>query len=91
MVVTAALLYWLVRREVAAAQRSESLLRAVVEGTTDAVFVKDRDGRYLMVNSAAARFIGRPVAEVLGRDDRELLESSDADSATSCVQPQGGD
>ena len=77
--ITAALLYWLLRREIAWARRSESLLRAVVEGTTDAVFVKDRDGRYLMANEAAARFIGRSVVEVLGRTDRQLFEATDAE------------
>ena len=34
---------------------SHSLLNAVVEGTSGAVFVKDLDGRYLMINSAGAR------------------------------------
>lgn len=52
--VTAALLFWLVRREAGAALRSERLLRAVIEGTTDAVYVKDRDGRHVLVNEAAA-------------------------------------
>ena len=80
---TAILLYWLIRREVAVAQRSEMLLRAVVEGTTDAVFVKDCDGRYLLANQAAGRFIGRPVDEVLGRDDRELFGAADAERLMS--------
>lgn len=76
--VTTVLLYWLVRREVASVQRSEILLRAVVEGTSDAVFVKDRVGRYLLFNEAAAAFVGKPVAEVLGRDDTVLFEAADA-------------
>ncbi|MCA9085070.1 MAG: PAS domain S-box protein [Planctomycetaceae bacterium] len=76
---TAALLYWLVRREIAVAERSEGLLRAVVSETTDAVFVKSIDGRYLLANEAASRVIGRPVADVIGRRDLELLEAPDAD------------
>jgi PAS domain S-box-containing protein len=76
--VTAALLGWVVRREVAVAQRSETLLRAVVEGTTDAVFVKDREGKYLLANESAASFIGRPVGDVLGRFDHELFGADDA-------------
>ncbi|MFO1001909.1 MAG: PAS domain S-box protein [Planctomycetaceae bacterium] len=79
VVITAMLLHWLIRREIAVAQKSETLLRAVVEGTTDAVFVKDSDGRYLLANEAAARFIGKPVDEVLGRDDRQLFGTGDAD------------
>ena len=76
---TSLLLFLLVKREVTKAWKSESLLRAVVEGTSDAVFVKDREGRYLMANAAAARFIGRPVKDILGRDDRELFETSGAE------------
>ncbi len=75
---TAGLLYWLVRKELAAAQRSDILLRAVVDGTSDSVFVKDKDGRYLLCNEAAANFLGRTVAEVLGRDDRELMDGNSA-------------
>jgi PAS domain S-box-containing protein len=49
-----------------ATKRSDSLLRAVVEGTTDTVFVKDIDGRYLMINAAGAKVLGRPPAEIVG-------------------------
>jgi PAS domain S-box-containing protein len=49
------------------------ILRAVTEGTSDAVFVKDRDGRYLMINTAGAQFLGRTVPEVVGRHDTELF------------------
>ncbi len=54
-------------------RRNHALLDAVVEGTEDPVFVKDPDGRYLMVNSAAATVIGRTVEEVLGKSDTELF------------------
>ena len=54
-------------------QRSVSLLRGITEGTTDTVFVKDLQGRYLMVNSAGAAFVGKTVEETLGKTDRELF------------------
>jgi two-component system cell cycle sensor histidine kinase/response regulator CckA len=49
------------------------LLRAVTEGTTDAVFVKDLHSRYLMINSAGARILNRRVQDIIGRDDAELF------------------
>jgi two-component system cell cycle sensor histidine kinase/response regulator CckA len=52
---------------------SHDLLHAVIEGTPDAVFLKDVDGRYLMINTAGARFIGKDVAQVTGRCDRDLF------------------
>jgi PAS domain S-box-containing protein len=54
-------------------QRNLSLLRGITEGTTDAVFVKDLNGRYLMMNSAGAEFIGKSVADILGNTDLELF------------------
>jgi PAS domain S-box-containing protein len=56
-----------------ALRQSHALLNAVVEGTSDAVFVKDHRGRYLMINSAGARRLDRPADEIVGRDDGELL------------------
>jgi PAS domain S-box-containing protein len=72
---------------------SHGLLNAVVEGTADAVFVKDLRGRYLMINSAGARFVGRPVAEILGKDDRELFSPETACRLMECdlqVMATGG-
>ncbi len=55
-------------------RRSTDLLRAVTEGTSDAVFVKDLEGRYLFFNEAAASLTGKPVEEVIGFDDSKLFE-----------------
>lgn len=53
--------------------RNLNLLRAVVENTTDAVYVKDLEGRYRLMNSSGAQPIGKTVPEVLGRDDTGLF------------------
>jgi PAS domain S-box-containing protein len=60
------------KRAEEALRDSESLLRSVIEGTPDSIFVKDLEGRYLLVNSAMARFVGKPVEKILGRNDTEL-------------------
>ncbi len=54
-------------------EKNLKLLQGITEGTTDAVFVKDLEGRYLMINSAGARFLGHSVDEVIGRTDAELF------------------
>ena len=59
---------------------SHNLLNAIVEGTTDMTFAKDRQGRYLMMNSAGARLMGRPLAEIIGKDDRALFPPEIADA-----------
>src|SRR5581483_8196379 len=66
------------KRIEAEVQRTTELLRVVAEGTPDAVFVKDRQGRYLLFNEAASRFVGRPIAEVLGKDDTAIFGAEDA-------------
>lgn len=64
---------WIVGRTSDRAARSRRLLEQVLESTTDSIYVKDREGRYLVVNSAASTLIGRPGAEILGRTNDELL------------------
>jgi two-component system cell cycle sensor histidine kinase/response regulator CckA len=59
-------------------QRTAEMLKAVADGTTDAVFVKDLQGKYLLFNEAAGRFVGRPPAEVLGHDDTDLFDPQSA-------------
>jgi PAS domain S-box-containing protein len=59
-------------------RRTVELLKAVADGTTDAVFVKDREGKYLLANPATARFVGRADGDLLGRTDAELFDPDSA-------------
>jgi two-component system, cell cycle sensor histidine kinase and response regulator CckA len=59
-------------------QTNISLLRGITEGTTDAVFVKDLQGRYLMINSAGANFAGKSVEQILGKTDRDVFSADTA-------------
>lgn len=61
------------RRSEQALQESYSLLERVIEGTADAVFVKDLQGRYQLLNSAAAHIFNRPKEEIPGKTDTELV------------------
>jgi len=54
-------------------EKNLTLLRGITEGTTDAVFVKDLAGRYLMINTAGAHFLGRTPEEVIGKTDAEVF------------------
>lgn len=66
------------RRNEAEVARATELLRGVVEGTSDAIFVKDRDGRYLLLNEAMARYVGKSVEEVLGKSDTAVFDKEGA-------------
>ncbi|MCI0487702.1 MAG: PAS domain S-box protein [Blastocatellia bacterium] len=66
------------RKEQHALHESHSLLQAIIESTPDAVFVKDLEGRYVMINSAGARFLEKAVEEVIGQDDTALFSPDTA-------------
>jgi two-component system, cell cycle sensor histidine kinase and response regulator CckA len=57
---------------------SLAILQAVIEATPDAIFVKDLDGRYVVVNAAAARFLGKAPAAIIGKNDLELYPEDTA-------------
>src|SRR4029077_14418658 len=57
---------------------SFDILQAVIEATPDAIFVKDLEGRYVLVNEAFARFIGKSQTDIVGRNDYELYPEVDA-------------
>jgi two-component system, cell cycle sensor histidine kinase and response regulator CckA len=57
---------------------SYDILQAVIEATPDEIFVKDLEGRYILVNEAFARFIGKSPADIVGRNDFELYPEKDA-------------
>jgi PAS domain S-box-containing protein len=59
-------------------RKGQSLLEAIVQGTTDAVYMKDPQGRYLRLNPAAGRFIGRRPEDVIGLDDAALFPPEEA-------------
>jgi PAS domain S-box-containing protein len=72
------------RRAGDALRRSETILRAVIEGTTNLVCVKDQRGRIIIANSAMTRFIGKPESEIIGKSDLELV--ADAQQAAKILE-----
>ena len=80
ILLTALLLYFLISRYTRKLTDSEeelvrqkSLLNCVVEGTSDAIYVKDLTGSYLLANSATCAAVDKPLTQVLGRDDSHLF------------------
>ncbi|MDN3579109.1 EAL domain-containing protein [Chitinimonas viridis] len=59
-------------------ERNKRLLNAVISGASDAIFIKEKQGRYLLVNRAAAGMVDKPISEILGRDDTEIFDEKTA-------------
>ncbi|HZE81191.1 MAG TPA: PAS domain-containing protein [Candidatus Polarisedimenticolia bacterium] len=54
------------------------VLETLIESTADFIYMKDRDGRYVFVNSSAAQSVGLPAHEIIGKDDRALFHEEHA-------------
>jgi PAS domain S-box-containing protein len=59
-------------------ERVNHLLTAAVNCTPEAVFIKDLDGKYLLLNEAAVAYAGFSAEEILGRDDTKFFEPQSA-------------
>src|SRR5512135_694325 len=55
-------------------QGGDALLLMVIQNTFDPVYIKDREGRILICNSALEKVVGRPVTEIVGKTDSEYYE-----------------
>jgi len=51
------------------------LLEAIAQSSSDAIFAKDLQGRYVFYNRAACQDVGRTRDDVLGRTDAELFDA----------------
>ena len=70
----------LLQSSIATLEVNRRLLDSIVSGTSDAIFIKDRQGRYLMANAAAAAFVGKTPQQLIGLDDSALFDVASAQS-----------
>ena len=61
-------------------KESYNIFNSIIENTTDAVFLKDLNGNYLMINSAGAKLVDKSVEEIIGKDDRALFSPETAET-----------
>ena len=80
-------------------QDGNLLLNTIIEGTTDAIFLKNIKGEYVLANQACLEAMGKPEYEVIGRNDRALFPPESAEainevdsnvirSGRACVQEE---
>ncbi len=50
-----------------------AILGAFLQESLDVIWAKDLKGRYLLINQAGSKFLGKPVDEIIGRDDTVLF------------------
>lgn len=56
-------------------QQYEAFIQTLADATTDLIFAKDLQGRYVMVNAAFAQTLNMSVEDIIGKDDAALFPS----------------
>ena len=74
------------RRAEESLRSSEAHLRALFASMSDAIFVLDRDGRYLEIAPTSPELLYRPADEVLGKTVHELFPSEQADHFLEAIR-----
>ena len=69
----------LLRQNAAQLTQREALLRALLRAIPDPVWLKDLNGRYLIVNEAMASFVGVAVQDIVGHDASLLVGAKEAE------------
>lgn len=52
---------------------SHQILRALLEESTDSIWAKNLAGKYLLINPAGAKFLGKPIRDIIGKTDYEVF------------------
>jgi two-component system, sensor histidine kinase and response regulator len=58
--------------------RALKLLADIANNSTEAIFAKDKEGRYVLINPRCERLMGHKSQDMLGRDDTALLPADEA-------------
>jgi PAS domain S-box-containing protein len=59
-------------------RESYNLLQAILDGTSDGIYAKDLQGRYVVVNAAGAAFVGSTVEQMRGAHFSAIVPPSEA-------------
>ncbi|HLL19875.1 MAG TPA: PAS domain-containing protein, partial [Rubrivivax sp.] len=59
--------------------RALNLLEALADSSSDSIFAKDLDGRYVLVNRAMCQHMNLPMEQLLGKTDAELFSPETAE------------
>ncbi|WP_437902277.1 AAA family ATPase [Sorangium sp. So ce327] len=68
------------RRAEQALKANQETLQAIVDNSAAAIFLKDREGRYLLANQQAGNLVRLPSRELLGKADADLFSARTTES-----------
>jgi diguanylate cyclase (GGDEF)-like protein/PAS domain S-box-containing protein len=59
-------------------KRSKEFLHRIINSIPDPIFVKDKHHRWIVINEAYARFVGKPIEELVGQSVYEVFPTTQA-------------
>ncbi|MGV0026088.1 CHASE2 domain-containing protein [Phormidesmis priestleyi] len=60
-------------------KRSKEFLHRIINTIPDPIFVKDKNHRWIVLNEAFSRFLGKPLDELIEKSDHDLFSTHEAD------------
>jgi len=57
---------------------NRTLLNSIINGTTDVIYAKNMQGKYLLLNDAAEKALGENAHNIIGKDDTYFLSNEEA-------------
>ncbi len=60
-------------------QRSKDFLHRIINTIPDPIFVKDKNHRWIVLNEAYSRFLGKPIEELVSKSDYDVFPKNEAD------------
>jgi PAS domain S-box-containing protein len=69
------------------AVNANQILNALLQESTDSIWVKDKNGKYLLINPAGAAMLRKPIDQVIGKTDYEVFP---IDAANKIVKSDQG-
>jgi len=61
-----------------ALEEKNALLKSIFEGTGDTLYIKDLEGHYVIVNPAFAKYLEKPVEQIVGKTAAQLFDFATA-------------
>jgi len=62
-----------------ALRENQKMLKTIMDSTKDCIYIKDRNFRYVLANPSLERFYNRPLREILGKTDDDILDKAQAE------------
>ncbi len=59
-------------------KRSKEFLHRIINTIPDPIFVKDKSHRWIVLNEAYSRLLGRPIKELIGKSDHQIFSEHEA-------------